>query len=222
MDSSPFIRDLDSFRCFALGICLLAAVASAQAPLTEPPVSPPAEASASFIDLALRVDAKNHITEGRLGKPVSHREFFTLLERADLLAALDARAQRRTWLIVGAVAVGAVAITVGTILLATSPVLASPACESDVRVYNEICVPRLRLHTASGTATIATGVVLSLVMAGFAYGSDQVMISRDETESMVARYNADLARRLKGAPQGFRVLPVVSPDGAGLVAGFRF
>lgn len=204
---------------------LLSSAALAEEP-SAPPVMPAEVAEPAlppqFLDQALKVDVDNHITQGRAQAPLSHRELFERMGRSDLLAKSDSMITRRRWLIVGAIGLSAASIVAGSILIATAPNLATPACESSVQVYNEICVPRANQHNISGTAIIVTGVVGALLMAGFAYGSDPAVLSRDETVSLVGTYNARLARQLRRPPAGLRLLPMVTPDGASLTASLRF
>lgn len=211
----------------ALVLCglLLGSTALAQEP-SPPPVMPTEAAEPAlpdtFLDQALRVDVKNQITRGRAQTPVSHRELFEQLGRADLLERSQALATRRTWLIVGAVALSTAAIVTGSILIATAPNLATPACENSVQVYNEICVPRAKEHNISGTAIIAAGVVGSVLMAGFAYASNPDVLTRDETAALIGSFNSRLARQLRRPPAGLRLMPLVTPDGAWLTASLRF
>lgn len=212
-------------RTLFLSGLLLSSAALAGEP-SPPPVMPTEVAEPAlppqFLDQALKVDVDNHITQGRAKTPLSHRELFQTMGRADLLAKSDSMITRRRWLIVGAIGLSTAAIVTGSILIATAPRLASPACESSVQVYNEICVPRANQHNISGTAIIVTGVVGALLMAGFAYGSDPAVLSRDETVSLVGAYNSQLARQLRRPPAGLRLLPMVTPDGASLTASLRF
>ena len=204
---------------------LLGTAALAQEP-TPPPVMPTEVAEPAlpsvFFDQVLKVDVNNRITQGREKKPVTHRELFELMGRSDLLARSELMAARRKWLIIGSVALASAAIIAGSILIATAPNLATPACESSVQTYNEVCVPRAAQHNISGTAIIATGVVGALVMAGFAYGSDPSVLNRDETAALVSTYNSKLARELRRPPAGLRLLPLITPDGAMLTASLRF
>ena len=205
-------------------------VAMAEEPAAPPVSAPPvmaAEAAepalpAAFLDQAIKVNEKNQVTMGRAGTPLTHRELFVKLERMDLVQRSDDLVARRRGLIIGSVALGSASILGGVILIATAPKLASVACESDVRVYNEICVPRANAHNISGTAVIATGVVASLVMAGFAFNSNPEVLGRDETAALVSGYNSKLARQLRRQPAGLRVLPVITPDGAALTASLKF
>ncbi|MDP1826045.1 MAG: hypothetical protein Q8L48_22460 [Archangium sp.] len=204
---------------------LLGSAARAGEP-SPPPVMPTEVAEPAlppeFLDQALKVDVDNRITRGRAQAPLTHRELFQKLGRADLLAKSDGMLTRRRWLIVGAVGLSTAAIVAGSILIATAPNLATPACENSVQVYNEICVPRANQHNISGTAIIVGGVVGALLMAGFAYGSDPAVLTRDETVSLVGTYNSQLARQLRRPPAGLRLLPMVTPDGASLTASLRF
>ena len=205
---------------------LLSSIAFAQEAPTAPPVIPTEAAEPAlpsvFLDQALRVDVDNNITEGRANTTVTHRALFERLGRADLLARSDEMIVRRKWLIIGSVALTAAAVLVGSILIGTAPNLATPACESNVQVYNEICVPQAAQHNIAGTAVIVTGVVGSLLMAGFAYGSDPSVLNRDETASLVSGYNSRLAQKLRRPPAGLRILPMVTPSGAWLTASLRF
>ncbi len=204
---------------------LLSAPAFAQEP-TAPPVMPTEVAEPAlptvFLDQALKVDDKNHVTQGRAQVPLTPREFFMKLERTDLVEKSDGLAMRRKWLIIGSIALSSAAIVAGSILIATAPRLASVECESSIAVYNEICVPRANAHNISGTVTIATGVVGALLMAGFAWNSNPAVLDRDETAALVSSYNSKLARQLRRPPAGLRFLPVVTPDGASLTAALRF
>ena len=199
--------------------------------LSPPPVMPTEEAEPrivpdGFLDQALKVDAKNRIAQGRAGTPVSHRELFERMGRVDLLTQSTNRAQRRLWLAVSAGAVAVAAGVTGVSLLATAPKLASVECERDVRIYNEVCVPRAATHNISGTAVLVSGAVVATLLATLAWWSDPDVLNRDETASLVSAYNAQLAKRLRAQqeakPQGLKVTPFVSPDGAGLVAALKF
>lgn len=205
---------------FLMGSAALAADPS------PPPVLPTEEAEPSlppeFLDQALKVDGKNQVTRGRAQAPLTHRQMFELMGRTDLLAQSDALVERRKWLIVGAVALGAAGIATGIALIATAPNLASPACESSVRIYNEVCVPNARTHNISGTAVLVGGVVGAILMAGFAYGSDPAVLDRDQTAALIGSFNSQLARALRRPPAGLRLIPVVGPDGATLTASLRF
>ena len=204
---------------------LISSAALAQEP-SPPPVMPTEVADpvlpSTFLDQALKVDVDNQITQGRDKKPVTHRELFELTGRSDLLVRSELMAARRKWLIIGAIALSTAAIVTGALLIATAPNLATPACESSVQTYNEICVPRAAQHNISGTAIIVTGVLGALLMAGFAYGSDPSVLNRDETAALVSTYNSKLARELRRPPAGLRILPLVTPDGASLTASLRF
>ena len=204
---------------------LFSGAASAEEP-TPPPVLPTEEAEPAlpsvFLDKALKVDTDNRITQGRAQRPLSHRELFRELGRTDLLSKSDELARKRIWLVVSSVAVGTASIVAGSILIATGPNLASVACESSVQTYNEICVPRSKAHNISGVAIMATGVTTALILAGFAFNTSPNVLDRDETVALVSTYNSQLARRLRRPPEGLRLIPMVTPDGASLTASLRF
>lgn len=193
---------------------------------TPPPVLTTEEAEpalpAEFLDQALKVDGKNQVTRGRAQTPVSHRDLFELTGRADLIAKSDALIARRKWLIIGSVTLAAAGIATGVALIATAPNLATPACENSVQIYNEVCVPNARAHNISGTAVIAGAVLGALLMAGFAYNSDPNVLDRDETAALTSGFNSKLARALRRPPAGLRILPMVTPDGATLIASLCF
>jgi hypothetical protein len=48
------------------------------------------------------------------------------------------------------------------------------------------------------------------------------VLTRDQTLALVSGYNSQLAKRLRAKPQGLKLLPVVTPDGAMLSAALRF
>lgn len=193
---------------------------------TAPPVMPTETTGPAvhpkFLDLALKVDGKNQITEGRSETPVSHRELFRRLGRTDLVTQSEDMQLRRTWFIVSAATLGVVAVAAGTVLILTAPKLNSIACESDVRIYNDVCVPRAAQHNWAGSATIVTGVLGAALLATLAYWSDPSILDRDQTSALVSSFNSQLARTLRQAPSGLKVLPVVSPDGAFVAASARF
>lgn len=173
-----------------------------------------------FTDAALRVNRLNVITEGRSGKELSHRELFSRLGRTDLLAQSDAVQTRRTVLFVAAGAVAVAGLITGTVLLATSPNLATPQCENDVAVYNEICVPQARQHLTGGVVAYAGGVVGALVLGGLAFLSDPRVLDVDGTSRLVGLYNAQLLRTMRA--NGVTVVPVVTTGGAMMAASLRF
>lgn len=203
----------------------LSSVARAEDP-TPPPVMPTELAEPAlppaFLDQAIKVDAKNQVTQGRADTPLTHRELFVKLQRTDLVEKSDLLAARRKGLIIASVSVGSASIIGGAILIATAPKLASIACESSVQVYNELCVPRANAHNISGTAIIATGVVGALLMAGFAFNTNPNVLDRDETAALVSSHNSRLARQLRRPPASLRLSPMVTPDGASLTASLRF
>lgn len=213
-------------RPLLLLCAFLTSSAALAADPTPPPVLPTEDAEpalpSEFLDQALRVDAKNRVTRGRAQTPVSHRELFALMERTDLLQQSDAMIARRKWLIIGSVTLAVVGIGTGIALIATAPNLATPACESSVQIYNEVCVPNARTHNISGTAVIATGVLGALLMAGFAYNADPSVLDRDQTSALIGTYNSKLARSLRRPPAGLKLIPLVTPEGAMLTASLRF
>lgn len=214
-------------RYFAVALCGMWLTSSARGEeLSSPPVMPTEQATPvlppSFLERALRVDNENRITQGKSKAPITHRELFEWLGRDDLVAQSDVMATRRKWLLIGGAGIATVAAGVGIALIATGPNLASPACESDVRIYNQVCIPRAAEHNIAGTVVIGTGVVGGLLMAGLAYGSDPAVLNRDETSALVATWNAKLARELRGLPSSLRLLPMVTPQGAALAARFTF
>ena len=214
--------------------CSLLAQAQTAEPVT--PLPPPAEAvptpsappmpvvapgvPPSFVDSALRVDRDNVITEGKAGTPVSHRELFTRLGRTDLLEKSDAAKTRRTALFIAAGGVLLAGAVTGIAFLATSPNLATPACENDVRVYNDICVPKVREHTSIGVGSLVGGVVGALLLGGIAFLSDPRVLNADATSRLVGIYNAQLLRKLRG--ETVTLVPVITNEGAAMSASLHF
>jgi hypothetical protein len=181
-----------------------------------------AQVPKGFLDQALKVDVKNQITEGRSATKLTHRQLFERMGRTDLVAESVAREQRRVWLAVSGGAIAVAGAVVGSIFIATGPKLASPECESSVQIYNEICVPRANQHNIAGTAIIATGVVTGLLLGTLAYWSDPSVLNRDETSALISSYNSALAKKLKSPPSGWKILPVITPDGAVVAASVKF
>ena len=195
--------------------------------MTPPPVMAAEDAEVAqvptgFLDQALKVDVKNRITEGKAGTLVTHRQLYERTGRIDLVTQSDNRAARRLWLAISAGVVAGAAGIVGGVLIATAPRLNTVECESDVRVYNDVCVPRAAQHNVAGTAVIATGVVTGLLLGTLAFWSDPDVLTRDQTLALVSGYNSQLAKRLRAKPQGLKLLPMVTPDGAMLSAALRF
>lgn len=208
-------------------LLVLASMTALAQETTPPPVMPAEEAEVSqvpqgFLDQALKVDVKNRVTEGKAGAPVTHRQLYERMGRIDLVTESDNRASRRLWLAVSAGVVAGIGGIVGGILIGTAPRLNSVECESDVRVYNDICVPRAAQHNIAGTSVIAAGVVTGLLLGTLAWWSDPDVLTRDQTTALVSSYNSQLAKRLRAKPQGIKVLPIVTPDGAMLSASLRF
>lgn len=210
---------------------LVLVVLSASLALAEEPSTPPVMSSETaevsqvptgFLDQALKVNVKNEITEGRSATRITHRQLFERMGRTDLLTQSLALEQRRTLLAITGGIIAGVAIGAGVAVIATGPRLASPECEADVRIYNEICVPRANAHNYAGTAIIAGGVVTGLLLGTIAYWSDPNVLTRDETASLIGTYNSQLAKRLKQPPSGLKIIPVVTPDGAALSASLKF
>ncbi|MFO0600219.1 MAG: hypothetical protein U0228_33225 [Myxococcaceae bacterium] len=214
-----------------LGAAAVHAEEPTSAPAAPGPSAPPvmstedaavADVPKAFLEQVLKVDVGNHITEGRTNKPLTHREVFQRMGRADLLKESDDRVSRRTaFLIIGAGA-AVVGAAVGIVLIATGPKLASVECESNITVYNEVCVPAANRHNISGAASIATGVVTGLLFATLAYWQNPDVLDRDATSALLGTYNAQLVKRLREKPSGFKVLPVLTPDGGLLAASLRF
>lgn len=222
---------MNSMKLMTIAIVVTSSLVNAEEPPGPTPSPPPvmsteqAEVSQvpqGFLDQALKVNVKNQITEGRQSTPVTHRQLFERMGRTDLIAQSEARASRRTALaLIGGIG-GGLAIAAGVIVVATAPVLASPQCESNVTIYNEICVPRAQAHNIAGGALIATGVIAGLLLGTIAYWSDPDVLTRDETASLIGTYNAQLAKRLKQPPSGLKIVPVVTPDGAAVAASMKF
>lgn len=213
--------------CLLLSLPALAQEAATPAEPSAPPVmsteaTETSSVPSAFLDQAVKVDTAGRITVGRAATPLSARELFERMGRVDLVAKSDSLASRRLWLSLSAGAVAVVGGVVGGVLIGTGPRLASVECESDIRVYNDICVPRAAQHNISGTAVIVTGVATGLLLGTLAFWSDPAVLTRDETASLASSYNAQLARRLKSQPTGLKVVPVVTPDGAAVTASLRF
>lgn len=191
--------------------------------LSPPPVMPAEDpAPAGFLDQALRVDVKNRVTEGRAGTPITHQELFQRLGRGDLLQQSAAAAERRLGFFVGAAVVAIAGVTTGAVLLATMVNLSAPACERDVKVYNEVCVPAAQRNLIGGVTSLAAGVALGALFASLAFASDPAVLDRDGTTALVSHYNARLLRQLRARPSSLHLLPAITPDGASLSASLRF
>jgi hypothetical protein len=207
----------------ALLVLAVSALPALAEELSPPPVMPAEDpAPAGFLDKALRVDGKNRVTEGRAGAPVTHRELFQRLGRADLLQQSAAAAERRLGFLVGAAVAALAGVTTGAVLLGTMVNLATPACEGDVKVYNEVCVPAAQRNLIGGVASLAAGVALGSLFAGLAFSSDPAVLDRDGTTALVSRYNARLLRELRARPSSLRLMPAIAADGASLTASLRF
>lgn len=207
----------------ALLVFAVSALPALAEELSAPPVMPADEpAPSGFLDKALKVDAKNQVTEGRAATPVTHRQLFERLGRTDLVQQSEAAATRRTGFFIGAAVVAVAGITTGAVLLGTMVNIATPACESDVKVYNEVCVPAAQRNLIGGVTSIAAGVALGALFTGLAFANDPRVLDRDGTTALVSTYNARLIKELRAKPSSFRLVPSISADGASLTASLRF
>jgi hypothetical protein len=221
-----------SLTMVAVALAALSTVARAQEAASEPvppPASPPPPAVpapsappvvAAAEERAVLITDDDRIFYGTPKQQLTPVQLFEATGRQDLVERARANLKRRTVLFITAGALAAVALAVGVGFLATSPVMGgSSRCnDGDLGYYNSYCQPQWVLHQQVGTATLVTGLAAAGILASFGYWARPDVLTPFELRKFIRQYNASLSE----PPASLRLVPWVSPDGAGLTARATF
>lgn len=178
---------------------------------TNPPGPPTVSAllPPEFREKALGWDAQKHsATLGSDHKVLSRNEFFTAIDRPDLVEKSTSLSRRRIILGTAAVVTVVAGLTSGALVLGGSPDLNSPACVTNAAAFNA-CTDDHRSHVVLGTSLIVAGVIGASLFATFAYWSSPSVVDDDEAQRLISRYNGDLLKKL-------RMSAVMLPGGGAL------
>jgi hypothetical protein len=166
---------------------------------TNPP-SPPAVSSllpSEFRQKALSWDAsKHHATLGQEHKELSRDEFFSAIDRPDLLQKSTSLSRRRLIFGSAAVVTAIAGITSGALVLGTNNDLNAPACVQNPVAFNA-CSDSHHSTAILGTSLIVAGVLGASLFATFAYWASPEVVDDDEAQRLISRYNGDLLKKLR-------------------------
>jgi hypothetical protein len=166
---------------------------------TTPPAPPTVNAllPPEFHNRVLSWDNEKHqATQGRDRKALSRDEFFTTIERPDLVEKSTSLSRRRLVLGTASVVTGLAGIVSGLMVLGNNVDLNSLECVQNNAAFNS-CSDTHRTNSVIGTSLIVAGVIGAGLFATFAYWSSPAVVDDDEAQRLISRYNGDLLKKLR-------------------------
>ena len=156
--------------------------------------------------------------EGKYKKPLAAADFYRRVGRDDLAQEYVSRAARRNTLIAAGAIVALATVTAGIVIAVENQ--PGPCPQSSFAAFSACASAQSdQARSALLTATLVgvSGALIggTLVLAGALTNPHPVDPSR--MRELADRYNVQLRKQL-----GMQVLPLVTPDRAGLALGLRF
>lgn len=186
-----------------------------------PPAGPGRDA---FMAQFIRVIPNDN--EAMLGNhAISASEFYTRVNRPDLVARAEERTRQRIWLIAGSAVVLAAGVTTGVVVIGNAQNVNDPACFVNGNVSYNDCVDRHQTTTNTGIVILGATVVAAAGLLTWAMLIPEMVTPPEETVRLAAEYNRALGQKYgAGTPPGksLRILPQLAPGYAGLTAQLRF
>ncbi|HET9158282.1 MAG TPA: hypothetical protein VFN91_16525, partial [Myxococcaceae bacterium] len=171
-----------------------------------PPAGPERDA---FLKDFLRVDPRDNRVTDRSGT-VSATDFYTRLQRADLVAQAEDRRRQRIWLMAGGGAVAIASTIVGLVVMSSAPNSNAPGCVTDVFTQNA-CLDASSKRTTSGVLILAAGLTLGAGLFTWGASVPEMVTTPDETVRLATDYNLGLARKHGAAGARLQLVPTLAP-----------
>ena len=186
-----------------------------------PPAGPGRDA---FMAQFIRVVPNDN--EATLGNhAISASEFYTRVNRPDLVARAEERTRQRIWLMAGSALVLAAGVTTGVVVAGNAQDVNDPSCFVNGNTSYNACVDRHQRTTNTGVVIIVSSFVVAAGLFTWGMFIPQMVTAPDETVRLAAEYNRALGQKYgAGTPPGksFHILPQLAPGYAGLTAQLRF
>jgi len=182
-----------------------------------PPEGPEREA---FLREFITVDPIQN--EVRLaGKDLSAHDFYTRLDRPDLVARADERSRQKTWLLVGGGVVAVASVVAGILVINSAKDTNTPACSVDVFTKNA-CLDSNSKTTTAGAILLVAGIAVGTGLMTWGALIPTMVTPRQETLQLATEHNFALSRKHGGEGARLQILPTLAPGHAGLVARLTF
>ena len=182
-----------------------------------PPEGPERDA---FLREFLRVDPReNRVTD--TSGTLSATDFYTRLQRADLVAQAEDRRRQRIWLMSGGGAVAIASTVAGLLVMSSAPNSNAPGCVTDVNTQNA-CLESASKRTTTGAVILAAGLTLGTALFSWGAFAPAMVTSPDETVRLATDYNLGLARKHGASGARLQLVPSLAPGQAGLLARVSF
>jgi hypothetical protein len=182
-----------------------------------PPEGPERDA---FLTEFLRVDPQENKVTDRSGT-LSATDFYSRVQRADLVAQAEDRRRQRIWLMAGGGAVAIASTIAGLAVMSSTQNANAPACSTDVVTHNA-CLDSNSKKTTAGAVILAAGLTLGVGLFTLGTVVPEMVTSRDETVRLATEHNLGLARKHGAEGARLQLIPSLAPGHAGLLARLSF
>ena len=184
------------------------------------PLPPEGPGRDAFLKDFVVVDLQNNAV--RVGsQTLSATEFYTRVERTDLVAQAEERKRQRMWLMGGGGAVAVASVVAGLVVMSTAQNSNTPACSTDVFTHNA-CIDSSTKTTTTGVLILAAGLTTGAGLFTWGVLTPEMVTTPNETVRLAADYNLALARKHGAAGARLQILPSLAPGHAGLLARVSF
>ncbi|HUM11306.1 MAG TPA: hypothetical protein VLT82_10195 [Myxococcaceae bacterium] len=182
-----------------------------------PPEGPEREAfMRDFIVVSL-VD--NEVRIGARTLPAA--EFYTRLDRPDLVARAEDRTRQRVWLMAGGGVVAVASVVAGSLVMASAQNTNDPRCAVSVATQNA-CLDSSTHAATAGTILLVAGLAIGTGLITWGASIPEMVTTPQETLRLAADYNLALARKHGATGARFQLLPSLAPGYARLTARLSF
>ncbi|HVP60853.1 MAG TPA: hypothetical protein VMT11_09860 [Myxococcaceae bacterium] len=156
--------------------------------------------------------------EVRLGSRIlPASEFYTRIERTDLVAQAEDRTRQRVWLMAGGGVVAVASVVGGIVVMSTAQNTNDPGCSVSVPAHNA-CLDSANHATTAGTILLGAGLALGTGLITWGALIPEMVTSPQETLRLAADYNLALARKHGATGARLQLVPSLAPGYAGLTA----
>ena len=178
---------------------------------------PPGPGRQAFLKEYIRVDPRAN-APFRGTDFLSAKEFYTQIDRPDLVAASDSQTAKRIWLMSAATLVTVGGIAGGVIVLGNAQNLNDPRCFANGNTSYNDCVNRANQTTLIGGLIIGLAVAVGGGILTWALLTPEMVTPPEETVRLATEYNRKLSVRHGAPPDAAQLqfLPSVGPKGASL------
>jgi hypothetical protein len=180
------------------------------------PLPPPGPEREAFLKDFLVVDLNANAVRDGSGS-ISPTEFYTRLQRADLVSQAEERRRQRIWLMGGGGAVAVAGVVAGILVMSSAQNTNTPGCVADVYTHNA-CIESSSRTSTAGALILTAGLTVGAGL--FTWGAliPEMVTSPNETVRLATGYNLALAEKHGATGARLQIIPSLSPGHAGLIA----